>query len=79
MIYGKILKTSQQEEKYEVQCHLKGKMTKVVVEFDSFRIMPVHFFSNFECVNNDGDHRYQTLIEGDSELFSYDCPLANLN
>ncbi len=78
MIYGKILKTSPSERKYEVECHLKGKTSKVVVEFDSLRIMPVPFFKNFECLNFDAEHRYQTLIEEDSDLLSYDYPLVNL-
>ena len=79
VIYGKILKTSSQEGKYEIECHWDGKTRKVFVEFDSVRIMPVPFFENFEFFNFGVEYRYQTLIEEEREFLSYDHPLVNLN
>ena len=79
LIYGKVLKTSSQEGKYEIECCWKGKTSKVVVEFDSLRILPVFFFKNFEYFNLGDEHRYRTFIEQENELLSYDHPLVNLN
>jgi hypothetical protein len=59
---------------------LKGKTSKVVVEFDSVKIRPLPFFPFFfECYDFDGEHRYKTLIEEESELLSYDHSLVDLN
>ncbi len=58
---------------------MKGKLSKMVVEFNSLRIMPIPFFKNFECSKIKLDHKYRTLIEEERELMSYDYPLANLN
>ena len=79
LLYGKVLKTSFEERKYEVEYHLTGQIIKKIVDFDSLRIMPVPFFKNFEYLNLTNGYRYQTLIEEESELLTYDHPLVNLN
>ncbi len=58
---------------------MKGKASKVVVEFDSLRIMTVPFFKDFKCYNFGVEYRYRTLIEEERGLVSYDHPLVNLN